>query len=566
MGKVAAAAGIADVGIAADAGLAFGAADAADLATLGGVGELAAGDTLSFAAPEIATAGADLTGAIAPDLATVGGVGEVAAGDTLTGLGAETALAGDTAAIDAGLFGGTAGDLTSGAGLGLDAANTTFGSFNPDLFATNMADVAAGGTGPDIGAGSFGTGTTAGASAGPAGAPAGGVAGEAPIGSEATATESTTPIVKADEGIVESEPIQGSRFSDTFNQFHTTDQGASLPTDMANRVGVTPVQTQTTTLEQAFPGASQSITGAPPASFSDPLLPNSAPQPANIFTATPQQLNASQLAQMQSVGIPNTYTGDFTGSLGNVPPSDYAVQQAYAPLTGTTSPTAVADGAPVSADNPLSGEMIGGRAPAPSFYDVPPAAPTYPPAEAAPTPAATPATAATPPAATSTAATPATAAAPAAGGGVDALTGLRYGAAGVSLAAAGLNLANALNQPSYPALQPIAYPGSAYTAATPWQPTGPNQPGYQANPGSGGIRGGLAANRLTSGLVAGQTPQQLALSGIISPAKATQLQTDYNGITDAYAAQLGVDSRTLSPQVRQIIAAKALGQSGLGGA
>jgi hypothetical protein len=150
----------------------------------------------------------------------------------------------------------------------------------------------------------------------------------------------------------------------------------------------------------------------------------------------------------------------------------------------------------------------------------------------------------------------------AAGGGISPLTALRAGTAGVNAITAGINLSNALNQPSYPALMPGAYPGGP---AAPFNP-GPIASGFA--PGTftgGGVAGGLAANRLSAGLLSGQSPQQLAQSGIISPARASNLQQTYSGISAQYARQLGVSPATLSPGVKRLIAAQVLADNGLGG-
>jgi len=134
---------------------------------------------------------------------------------------------------------------------------------------------------------------------------------------------------------------------------------------------------------------------------------------------------------------------------------------------------------------------------------------------------------------------------------------LRAGTLGVNAITAGINLSNALQQRSYPALQPAAYPGSIYS---PYYSS--SQPGAA---GTGGIAGGLAANRLANALVAGASPQQLEASGLIGQGRATRLQSTYSGIAAQYAKQLGVSEQSLSPGVKRMIAAQALADTNLGG-
>ena len=576
---VAGATDAADVGLAAGAGAALGEAGpalgAADLGVAGAdAAALGATDLAAATVPDLAAGGADLGAA---DL-SAGGLGtDIAASDLAAGGSGVLADTGATGAL--GDFGVTAsGDLFSGAGMGpASDFGTSFGG--GDVFSGDVG--AGGGAGGDLG--SFGGGTQAGAGAQGAGSWAGyapGV-GETPTGGPqafgAAAQQDTGPIV-SNEGIVNT---QGPNFDETFNQFTTTDQGASLPTDMATRSTAIPVQAESTTLDQAFPGASQSITGGgsippTPPSFSPASVPpidSAALQPTSLF-------NTGGL-------VPNTGI--------EAPPADF---------TGATTPGATTGLTPGGFDTGIatanvapSPQMIAG---APDFAAPGGVAPATPSGAITSSPL-TPATTATTPAA-------------AASGATDALTALRMGAAGASIVSSGLNIANALNQPSYSALQPTFYPGSTvpqqpgpvvgqYSGQTPLsnsnvagggggfaQPSFVGDPfahpsfvgnpeaaaafsyfdngpggGGPGAPGSGGIAGGLAASRLANGLVAGQSADQLAAEGIISPDRATRLEGTYQGITAQYAKELGVDPRTLSPGVQRMIAAQALADTGLGG-
>jgi hypothetical protein len=230
---------------------------------------------------------------------------------------------------------------------------------------------------------------------------------------------------------------------------------------------------------------------------------------------------------------PADFSGGYTGAGTIANAGDFGtVNPAFTPVDSNIG-IATANVAP-------SPQMVAG---APDY--------TLPGATAPATPGGAPiATSALAPAA----ATPATAAT--AASGVSPLTALRYGTAGVNAIAAGVNLSNALNQPSYPALQPAAYPGSIYS---------PYYSSMQPGVGGGGIAGGTAAARLTNGLVSGQSPQQLAQSGIISPQRAATLQQTYNDIAQQYAQTLGVSPQSLSTGVQQMIAARALADMGLGG-
>jgi hypothetical protein len=472
--------------------------------------------------------------------------GAVGLGDVL-GLGAADIAATDVgafAAADAAdlaaasapeLTAAAAPDLTAAAGL--DAANATFGTFSPELFAANTAATEIAPAGFDLGAGavtdlgalgpaadigSFGPaidtsaitgadmgGGLAGSTTGVGGdvfsgatAEAGPTAGESgTFGPSATAASGQGAGESVSGGIPATQDIVGQEFSQ-LPQGPMVSSGEGIV--QSEPITPTAVQAQPTTLENAFPGSSQAITGGLPSNaISTQAMQNVGivPTPENPFGGTPATLDISTLPSDTKVAA--------------------AFPQAAAPLA---APTEVGPGVVGPAAGPATATT---------------AAPT-----------ATAATAATPAATTAAAPT-------AAGGGIDALTGLRAGTAGINAIAAGINLSNALNQPSYQAFLPSSYPGSPYLQ-------GPNQPGYQGT-GYGG-RGGLAANRLTNDLVSGASPQQLAATGIISPQRATQLQQDYNGISAAYAKQLGVSPANLSTAVRQIIAARALGEAGLGGA
>jgi hypothetical protein len=517
-----AAAGAADVGAAG----AFGAADAADLAAASAVPDISAGVDAGAAGLDAANA---TFGTFSPDLFAAN-TADVAAGGLGTDIGA-AGLGGvaDTGALtgtSADFFAGTGGDLFSGAGLGPASSGFDTGFAQPfgDVFSSTDAlgnPVSASGQLSDVG--SFGGGTQPAAIPG---AQAGGSIGEGPIGSTATATESTAPMVSADTGVVDT----GGPIQQDFSQFTTTDQGASLPTDMANRVGVTSVPTQSTTLEQAFPGASQSITGGDignvPTSFSAP-------------TPAPGELSPNFL----------TDTGVQPTSLPNATLSESFDNQAFAAPTagGAQFFTGTAPGDVLPATGFDTSVSAGGASPSIAAVSGAPATPFA----TAPT-AVTAAPGVTAPAAATPAATTA-----AAGGGISPLTALRAGTLGVNAITAGINLSNALNQPSYPALLPASYPGSVYSPYYSSQ-----QSGFA---GTGGIAGGLAGNRLTNGLLSGQSPQQLAQEGLISPARAMQLQSTYSGIAEQYARELGVSPATLSTGVKRMIAAQALADSGLGG-
>jgi hypothetical protein len=535
--------------------------------------------------------------------ALIGGVADAGAADAAVAVGADVgagaAVDAGAAAADVGAGFGAAGpalaetitpEVAGGAATGLEAANAEFGTFSPDLFAANTADVAAGGLGTDVGALGADVGSVAGADVGGvAGADAGGFfggdlsggvgdfgggfssadiggvdaagnpiasgvqgtqgswAGYAPgVGENVpgaqgfgAATEQQTPLYSTDAGIVDPGPTLENTMG---TPSAVTPGGGGLQNASIQAGGVPDISGLDTSYPQGvinsdfsnFPNAG---TIANPPSELGPQFAN----PSDLAMTGPT--TPSQLATMQQVGVPATAATDPFGT-GPV----------AADTSTLPSETAVANAYPGAAPTLPSGQEVG-----PGVVG----APAQPPAAALP-PGTTPGpgTVGTPPA--TTAATPASPAAAAAGGGTDALTALRMGAAGASIVSSGLNIANALNQPSYSALQPIYYPGST-AATTPFNPT-PNAQGFPVdNTGGGGIAGGLAATRLTNGLLAGQSAQQLALAGLISPARATRLQSTYSGITDQYAQQLGVDPRTLSPGVKQMIAARALADSGLGG-
>ena len=160
---------------------------------------------------------------------------------------------------------------------------------------------------------------------------------------------------------------------------------------------------------------------------------------------------ASQLGSIQNVGMPAE--GGFMNEPGNLvtdistTPSQYNIAQTFANPTapygtGGVAPQVAGLQPPVSAPNALSGVNIGGAAPPPPGLAVPgePLPPaTYPTTaaiEAAPGAAATTA-AATPAAASPSFLQTATQYAP-------------LGALGLSGAGLGLNIANALNQPTIP--------------------------------------------------------------------------------------------------------------------
>ena len=509
--------GAADIGVAAGAEAGLGAAtdifgafspevfaaESADVAA-GGLGA----ETAAAAVPDLsATAGLDTLnatfGTFNPELfAANTAATEIAPTGFDLGAGAVSGggtFGGGLPAADSGFFTGTSGELFSGAGMGPAGGGFTSGPVQPfgDAFSTTDAfgnPVSASGQISDVG--NFGGGVQAGG-----GAPAGG-GFQAPIGSEATATESTTPMVTSDTGIVQSEPIQGGdSFASRFDASFQPDAPGTTPTTQS-------------------PLATDFSANFNPSNVEMPTLGQTAAPPIDqtlaTATATPEAgglMNAPQINQIVQTGLSG--------------------ESAFGPLGGPVSTT---------------GEM-------------------FAPLDTTTTAAATPATAL--PTATTvgpgvtgtpgvTAATPATATTPAAaGGGISPLTALRAGTLGVNAITAGINLNNALNQPSYPALQPTAYPGSIYS---PYYSS--SQPGA---PGTGGIAGGLAANRLTNALVSGATPQQLEASGLIGQGRATRLQSTYSGISAQYAKQLGVSEQSLSPGVKRMIAAQALADMNLGG-
>src|SRR5215475_5614429 len=533
------------------------------------------------------------------------GIGAAVAGgaDAAVGLGAADATFG---AFDAGLFAANTADVAAGgfgvdlasaavpdlAAGGLDAANATFGTFSPDLFAANSADVATGGFGVDLGAAGVPSDLAAGGSGvlggdiGTFGAPASGVldtptaeffggapgetftgegfgpgatdiannfgapfsqefggpssgflGGEQPVGSFGTGESSTigqadigeqpatfderfdalkTPTpssdsVVSDQGVVSSQ----DRFGDTFRQFSQTNEGANLPTPMAERGGLlAPEAPSPTVTGGGLTGGGTFPT--PQAGILDP--------------------NFLQSAQIQ--GLPTSMdTGAFvptdpSGAFVNAPPGQFTPTTEFDPTVSAGGP------------NPTIANVGGG---------VTPTAPGATPGAPGATPTAP---GATPTAPGATPAAPTTVAgAPTGTGGLSPLTALRGATLGMNAITAGINLNNALNQPSYPALMPIAYPGSPFAPSF----------GNTVAPGSGGIAGGLAGNRLVNGLVAGNSAQQLAESGIITPSRAAGLESTYQGITQQYAQQLGVSPQSLSPGVKRMIAARALGEMQLGG-
>src|SRR5215475_3862137 len=479
------------------------------------------------------------------------GIGAAVAGgaDAAVGLGAADATFG---AFDAGLFAANTADVAAGgfgvdlasaavpdlAAGGLDAANATFGTFSPDLFAANSADVATGGFGVDLGAAGVPSDLAAGGSGvlggdiGTFGAPASGVldtptaeftvgapgetftgegfgpgatdiannfgapfsqefggpssgflGGEQPVGSFGTGEASTigqadigeqpatfderfdalkTPTpssdsVVSDQGVVSSQ----DRFGDTFRQFSQTNEGANLPTPMAERGGLlAPEAPSPTVTGGGLTGGGTFPT--PQAGILDP--------------------NFLQSAQIQ--GLPTSMdTGAFvptdpSGAFVNAPPGQFTPTTEFDPTVSAGGP------------NPTIANVGGGVTP--TAPGATPGAPTAPPGATPAAPGA--------PAAPST-----VAGAPGGTGGLSPLTALRGATLGMNAITAGINLNNALNQPSYPSLMPIAYPGSPFAPSF----------GNTVAPGSGGIAGGLAGNRLINGLVAGNSPQQLAESGII---------------------------------------------------
>src|SRR5215475_5130137 len=494
--------------------------------------------------------------------------GAIAAGAEL---GADVAAPAAFGLADAGAVAGADAGLTAAAldptltatiggtaEAGLGAANAAFGTFDPALFAANSADVAAGGFGTDLvaagdiaagGAGEVGDATLGlsgdlmaqatggpdvfgglggefggsqgvfadipGATDVPAGATGswmdfpGGVPAQQISGTPqafGAAGQDTGPMVSS-EASGEGVDDPGQSMDQTFNQF-----------------GATSVPTQSTTLESAFPGATKGIVPDVPTSFSGPApsVDSAALQSGSLFNTG---------GVVPGTGV-EAAPGDFTAGI-----TPGATQTAFTPGgfdTGIATAN-VTPSAQMIAGAPDVGAVAGGPSPVlPGATNVGPG--TVGPAGA----------------------TPGAATTAAAGGGVSPLTALRYGTAGLNLATAGINLTNALNQPSYSALMPGAYPGSPYA--------GPIAPGFA--PGTfegGGVAGGLAGNRLVNGLVSGQSPQQLAQQGIIPPARAAQLQSTYTGIEQQYAAQLGVSPQSLSPGVRRMIAAQALADQNLGG-
>lgn len=537
--------GLADTGAAA--GAAFGAADlgaatAADV-SLGALGaaDVGAATVPEFAAADAGAAGlsaADATfGTFSPDLFAAN-TADVAAGGFGTDLGAAGLDAGSAAAnlgaadLSAGgsgvladtsglssFFGGTGSDLFSGEGLGTSGfgdigSTSTFQPFG-DTFSADATAGAQGG-----GAGTFGGGTAGGGAGGTA---PGSWADFAPGVGENTgggiqgfgaATQDTGPIVSSNEGIVGSEGLQGGATgaNQSMGDLLTGTPGYSTQEGFMQGTGsVGPADTIGGGSSVDVSSLSGGSVANTPVNFADTTTIG---QPLGTV-GTMQQ---GQIGTMMDVGVPSS----------NV----MTAQEAFAPSTAA--------------------------APLPAATDVT-AAPGSVPATAANT--GVPAVTGAPVTGSSV---PATTAATTAAGGTSALNALRMGAAGASILSSGINIANALNQPAYTALQPQYYPGSvAASYAGPY--SGQTPLGEGGMPGTGGIAGGLAANRLTNGLVSGASPQQIAASGLISPQRATQLQADYTGITQAYARELGVSPQSLSPGIREMIAARALADNGLGG-
>lgn len=565
--------GLADTGAAA--GAAFGAADlgaatAADV-SLGALGaaDVGAATVPEFAAADAGAAGlsaADATfGTFSPDLFAANSA-DVAAGGFGTDLGAAGLDAGSAAAnlgaadLSAGgsgvladtsglssFFGGTGSDLFSGEGLGTSGFGDIGGTSTFQPFGdTFSADATAGAQGG--GAGTFGGGTAGG---GAGGAAPGSWADFAPGVGENTgggiqgfgaATQDSGPIVSSNEGIVGSEGLQGG----------ATGANQSMGDLLTGTPGYS--------TQEGF------VQGAGPLGPSDTLGGGSnIADIGNLGTG-----NITNVATTTPASFSNPIAGDFStleAAGANTTATPYSPAALLGqPTTAPALPAATEVGPGVTAANPTIAPLSGpftdsGFGPVASTPAAPLGAPTT-------VPAAPGATAGLPADTVPAAGAPATGssvpATTAAGGGTSALNALRMGAAGASILSSGINIANALNQPSYSALQPIMYPGSPMASyAGPY--SGQTPLGEGGMPGTGGIAGGLAANRLTNGLVSGASPQQLAASGLISPQRATQLQADYTGITQAYARELGVSPQSLSPGIREMIAARALADNGLGG-
>lgn len=533
---VGAAFGAADVGLGlgADVGLGLGADAFAATSAIPAAGDLLGGAAL---APDLTLGGLDAAAAIPSAGDVLGGdllggatlAPELTAGADITGAipAAGDLLSGQAGFLPGTFFGGESGDLFSGVGMGGDFGNvgTAFG----DPFSSFQGGVSS--FGPDTG--SFAPGNLGGAAdLSGGGADLGGL--QAPGATPGDVGASTAPTSDSmflqNEGIVNPGQIQGTTgdFASRFNAAFPGSSAPELASPSAETLGAMPSTAgEFPTVTDQFLNPQLGGVG-PGGSFSG----GGVFDPGNFDPAT---FAPTQSVQNTLTGVPENITtgADFTGSQLNT--------MAGTPLTdvgGTISPT--------GGVMPAS-EAFGPTAPATVAGT--PAAPAATPATA--TPAATPAGPAAPSAPATT-----TAATAGGGAGVNPLSALRGATTGLNALTAGVRLANALNQPSmaaqpFTALLPGAFPGS---------PFAPVQ-----NVGFGGIAGGLAANRLTNSLVAGATAQQLAASGIISLPRAQQLQADYNGIAAQYARQLGISPQRLSPQIKQMIAARALADQGLGG-
>jgi hypothetical protein len=330
----------------------------------------------------------------------------------------------------------------------------------------------------------------------------------------ATTAQDSGPIVSSDTGIVNT-GVSPTDFTPT----------ASQPDIVGNDFSALGAQNQPSFMSQ--------ITGAP-----------------NVTSTTPFAPADTNLAG--EIGLGNDFTSTAPASFADTAPGVAPIDSAAA----GGLPTNVAASPPSWFDTTAPGVAPagGGGVLSPTASATPAGfAPTDAELSGATTGTMNPVTAG--------AMNPGDAAATTAGGGTSALNALRLGAAGLNVVTGGINLANALNQPSYPALMPGAYPGGPLAPQT-------TSPANQFAPGTittGGVAGGLAANRLAIGLVSGASPQQLAQSGIISQQRATTLQNTYSGISQQYAAQLGISPQRLSPGVKQLIAAQALADAGLGG-
>lgn len=518
------------IGGTADVGAAAGAAGAADLGAVGAtdlggaLGAASSTDLAAAAATPSLTTGADIgvldTGTAALDTGAAGAdlaASDVAAGGSgvLADTGA-TAAAGDLAGTSGVLSGG---DVFSGAATG-DLGTSFTGQPFGDVFSSADTGVGAGGQVSDIG--SFGGGTAPPPPAGGNWAQAFPGVGENTGGVGFGADQTGGPIV-SDTGIVDTGLPTGSG-------------GASLGNTINVPSDLTPASEN---VAGGLTGGSIQAGGVQDIATQFGDL-SSATTPAASFDTAPVSF-----ADANTIGQPLGTVGTMQqGQLGTMMSTPLSAGGVYSPTGEVLTPSeAFATGAPTA--------VAGAPAEALPAVTTVPTAPGAVPATSAttgaPAVAGAPATGSSVPGAT------------AAGGGIDPLTGLRMGAAGASIISSGINIANALNQPAYTALQPQYYPGS------PFNP-GPNAPGFPANNQvGGGIAGGLAASRLANGLLNGATPQQLAASGLISPQRATRLQGTYSGITQQYAQQLGVSPQSLSPGVKQMIAARALADTGLGG-